>query len=694
MENDLYHTVNSQIVNLKKLVKIFYIIKPLLPRGIQLVIRRFIASRKLKKYSTIWPIDSRAGQCPPQWPGWPRGKKFALALMHDVDTQKGHDNCHKLMDLEESLGIRSVINIVPERYTISSELLKEIKRRGFGLGVHGLNHDGKLFLSQDIFIKNAQKINEYLHKWGSRGFSSPSMHHKLEWMHHLDIDYSVSTFDTDPFEPQPDAVCTIFPFVVENDSSHKSFVELPYTLPQDFTLFIILREKGIDIWKKKLDWIAQKGGMALVNIHPDYINFNGNIRRKEEYPQRLIQEFIEYVKSRYEHDCWFATTQDIAEFWKKTYPFSLKNSVAVSPLKKENIMPAALKQKKKTIWIDLDNTPHVVFFKPIIKELESRGYHIVVSARDCFQVCGLADLMKVNYTRIGKHYGKHKLLKGAGLIIRALQLIPFAMKAKPSLTLSHGSRSQLFLSKLLGLKSILIFDYEHAKTLWIQSPTWHFAPKVVVDELKGTENSGYYSYPGIKEDVYVPDFVPDLAIREQLGVLNDEIMITVRPPATEAHYHNPEAEMLLQSAINLLVSNNKTRVIMVPRNDKQKNDLMHEYPELFAKKKLIVPPKVVDGLNLLWNSDLVISGGGTMNREAAALGVPVYSIFRGPLGSVDKYLEKENRLVMLRSPADVEQKLKIKSRSRSLDSNESRDRKAITTIVENIITLYENKCKK
>ncbi|MBN1308719.1 MAG: DUF354 domain-containing protein [Chitinispirillaceae bacterium] len=350
-------------------------------------------------------------------------------------------------------------------------------------------------------------------------------------------------------------------------------------------------------------------------------------------------------------------------------------------------------QKNKTIWIDLDNTPHVVFFKPIIRELESRGYHIVVSARDCFQVCGLADLVGIKYSRIGKHYGKNKLIKGVGLIIRSVQMIPFALKVKPLLALSHGSRSQLLLSKFLRLKSIVIYDYEHSKELWITKPTWHFAPKVVTDELKVGTVEGYYSYPGIKEDVYVPDFVPDESLRRQFGISREDIMVTIRPPATEAHYHNPEAEQLLRTVIKHLIASSETRIIMLPRNDRQKETIVREWHTLFADKKIRIPLQVVDGLNLIWNSDLVISGGGTMNREAAALLVPVYSIFRGPLGSVDRYLEQEKRLFMLRSEEEVVKKIIIRQRDRSGDDFKKQKREACNVIINNIVFLCDTMFK-
>ena len=140
------------------------------------------------------------------WQGWPEGKKFALVLSHDVDTTEGYKNVLNVADLEERLGFRSSFNFVPERYgKISLALLDELRRRGFGVGVHGLKHDGKLFLSKRSFDRQAQRINAYLKEWNTQGFTSPSMHHRLDWMTALNIKYSISTFDTDPFEPQPDS---------------------------------------------------------------------------------------------------------------------------------------------------------------------------------------------------------------------------------------------------------------------------------------------------------------------------------------------------------------------------------------------------------------------------------------------------------------------------------------------------------
>lgn len=294
--------------------KPFYHLKPFIPRPLQITIRRLIAKYKKKKYKHIWPIDPKAGRKPENWRGWPDNKKFAFIIQHDVDTQKGHDSCYKLMEIEKGLNLRSLFSIVPERYNVSSELRKDIIEQGFGLGVHGLKHDGKLFSSEDYFRESAIKINQYMKEWNISGFTSPSMHHNLDWMHYLNIKYSTSTFDTDPFEPDPEGVGTIFPFFVQRNKNHKGFVELPYTLPQDHLLFIILKEKNIDIWKKKLNWIVEQGGMALLNTHPDYMNFISTRLNSEEYPVQLYIEFLEYVMRKYENQYWHALPREVAGF--------------------------------------------------------------------------------------------------------------------------------------------------------------------------------------------------------------------------------------------------------------------------------------------------------------------------------------------------------------------------------------------
>jgi len=298
--------------------KIFYTLKPLIPRSVQIFLRRKLINIQRKKFKDAWPILHSAAAKPDNWKGWPEDKQFALVLTHDVELQGGHDKCKQLLQLEKELGFKSSFNFVPERYKVSPELRKYITEQGFEVGVHGLYHDGKLFQSKDIFDERSKKINNYIKEWNSKGFRAPAMHHNLEWIRELNIEYDLSTFDTDPFEPQSDGVGTIFPFWIEGNGTKNSYVELPYTLVQDFTLFILMKEKSIRIWKEKLDWIAKNGGMALLNVHPDYINFE-NKTRLEEFPVQYYSDFLKYVKETYAGKYWNTLPSEIALYFKRTY---------------------------------------------------------------------------------------------------------------------------------------------------------------------------------------------------------------------------------------------------------------------------------------------------------------------------------------------------------------------------------------
>ena len=342
----------------------------------------------------------------------------------------------------------------------------------------------------------------------------------------------------------------------------------------------------------------------------------------------------------------------------------------------------------KKVWIDLDNSPHVPFFVPIIEELKIRGYSVLVTARDCFQVCELIALHGVQHKRIGRHYGKSRVLKLAGLGVRALQLAPAVLSEKPDVALSHGSRSQLVLSTLLRIPSIVICDYEFVRGFEIIRPSCMMYPEVIPSSFT---KSRVMKYPGIKEDVYIPRFKPDPAITAYLKLSRDDLVVTLRPPANEAHYHNPESDVLLEAVLNRLSVRPHTKVVLLPRNQKQEAAIRKTWPALFASGSIIVPDHAVDGLNLIWYSDLVISGGGTMNREAAALGVPVYSIFRGEIGAVDRYLAAAGRLVMVKSEEDVRTKILLQHRHRPAEP-EKADSGALKKIVDNVVSVIETTC--
>jgi hypothetical protein len=299
--------------------KTYYFLKPAIPWTIRIQIRRLIANRLRKQFSESWPILPSAAQLPEGWPGWPNGKQFAFVVTHDVEGARGLAQCRKLAALDDALGIRAAFNFVPEgEYRVPDTLLTYLKREGFEVGVHDLYHDGSLYRSSKHFQEQARQINQYLQGWGSSGFRSGFMFHDLEWLHELDVLYDASTFDTDPFEPQPDGVGTIFPFWVQRNGS-KGYVELPYTLPQDSTLFVLLKETTIDLWTKKLDWIASHGGMALMIIHPDYISFDGK-PKSSEYPADLYERLLKYVVTRYGDACWYALPREIAGFTAQIKP--------------------------------------------------------------------------------------------------------------------------------------------------------------------------------------------------------------------------------------------------------------------------------------------------------------------------------------------------------------------------------------
>lgn len=324
--------------------RFYYNLKPVLPAGFRMMVRRWFARRALKKHHDVWPIKPGTEKPPDGWQGWPGGKQFAVVLTHDVESEVGLARVKQLAELEMKLGFRSSFNLIPEgSYTVPLALRSWLTDNGFEVGVHDLHHDGKLYTSRQAFQEKAVQINRYLKEWGAVGFRSGFMFHNLDWLHDLEIEYDSSTFDTDPFEPQPDGVDTIFPFWVNGSgvkcearsakgqeqsakgqhpfpvlrplsSGRSGYVELPYTLPQDFTLFVLLREKASVIWRDKLSRIAASGGMALVNVHPDYLQHrcgppNPGICLVQHY-----RDFLEYARSRCAADAWLALPHEVAQF--------------------------------------------------------------------------------------------------------------------------------------------------------------------------------------------------------------------------------------------------------------------------------------------------------------------------------------------------------------------------------------------
>lgn len=295
---------------------LYYLFKPLIPRSAIFQLRHKYNRLLNRKSASEWPIDSRYVKF--QWEIlrqllilsekqevtfrylWPQGKRFAFILTHDIETAEGQRLAPVLADMEETLGFHSMFNFVPELYPLDWGLVRELKERGFEIGVHGLKHDNKLFDSYEHFVQRSISINEYLRLFDARGFRAPLTIRNPEWMQLLDMEYDLSFFDTDPFEPIPGGVMSIWPFAIGR------FTELPYTLPQDSTLYKIMGENSPRIWLEKIDFIEQYHGMALVIVHPDY--------SAEGRTREIYQTFLNTMRERAGY--WHALPGEAVSWWK------------------------------------------------------------------------------------------------------------------------------------------------------------------------------------------------------------------------------------------------------------------------------------------------------------------------------------------------------------------------------------------
>ena len=317
--------------------RFYYAVKPLLPWRLRMAARRFVALRARERTRDVWPIKASAGTKPPGWTHWPEQKQFALVLTHDVEGPEGLAQIRRLAEVEMELGFRSCFNLIPAGpYAVPADLRHWLVSNGFEVGVHDLHHDGTLFSGRHGFNHQAKRINQHLKDWGAVGFRAGFMLRNLDWIHDLEIQYDASTFDTDPFEPQSDGTDRIFPFWISQPApagssaasiprraadgtlepfNPKGYVELPYTLPQDSTLFLLLKEKSPAIWINKLDWLAQKGGMALVNVHPDYINFGPGPDSSRQYSIEHYASLLRHAKANYAGAYWNPLPRDLAKWY-------------------------------------------------------------------------------------------------------------------------------------------------------------------------------------------------------------------------------------------------------------------------------------------------------------------------------------------------------------------------------------------
>ncbi|HYR77138.1 MAG TPA: DUF354 domain-containing protein [Pyrinomonadaceae bacterium] len=307
------------------------------------------------------------------------------------------------------------------------------------------------------------------------------------------------------------------------------------------------------------------------------------------------------------------------------------------------------------IWIDLANSPHVPFFRALIPEFVARGHQIEITARDFAQTVELAAKAGMTPHVIGGHGGGSITGKAGNLVGRAAALRKWARDRGFDLAVSHNSYAQIAAAAALGIRSATLMDYEHQPANHL---AFRLASRVIVPrafpsaELKkyGASTRKVKRYEGTKEDVYLADFVPEPAFAEtllRLGITGEDVLVVARPPAREALYHRFENE-LFDELLAYLSSRDGVKIILLPRSDTQRED--------FAARKspnMIIPRETLDGSNLIAHADLVISAGGTMNREAAALGVPAFSVYAGKWAAIDEELMREGRLNRVQSREEI-----------------------------------------
>jgi predicted glycosyltransferase len=297
------------------------------------------------------------------------------------------------------------------------------------------------------------------------------------------------------------------------------------------------------------------------------------------------------------------------------------------------------------IWVDLTNSPHVLVMRPVIRALEGRGAQVLVTARDFAQTLGLCERLGIEHEAIGRHRGGRLSAKGLGLASRSLALARWGRGRRFDAALGHGSNDITVAAKLLGIPSATTFDYEWAKVQ--HNVNCRLARRVVVPDAIPPERLAPYGttaaklrrYPGLKEEYYLADFEPDAGVVAELGLAAGEPIAVVRTPPAVSLYHRFEHPLFAQLLERL---REQAQVVVLPRTAEQR-------AELAAAGGFVVPERAIDAQSLVALSDLVVSAGGTMNREAVALGTPVWTTFEGRLGAVDERLIADGRLRRLTS---------------------------------------------
>jgi predicted glycosyltransferase len=299
------------------------------------------------------------------------------------------------------------------------------------------------------------------------------------------------------------------------------------------------------------------------------------------------------------------------------------------------------------IWVDLTNSPHVLVMRPLIEAMRADGHEVEVTARDFAQTIQLLERFGMEHTQIGRHRGSKLRDKAAGLFDRSLALTRWARKRRFDIAMGHGSNDVSVAAKLLRVPSATAFDYEWAKVQ--HSVNCRLCRAVVVPKAIPEDRLYRYGargkvrpYEGLKEEYYLADFEPDEAVLGELGLDRAQPIVVVRTPPEVSLYHRFEND-LFRGVLERLRGH---QAVVLPRTQAQRE-------ELARAGGFVVPERAIDAQSLIAFSDLMISAGGTMNREAVALGTPVYTTFEGRLGAVDELLLREGRMQRLSNPDEI-----------------------------------------
>jgi predicted glycosyltransferase len=306
------------------------------------------------------------------------------------------------------------------------------------------------------------------------------------------------------------------------------------------------------------------------------------------------------------------------------------------------------------VWIDMTASAHVLVFRPLIERMRARGDGVEITARDYAQTLQLLELHGLEATVLGRHGGRSRVGKAHALASRLWALKRWAKGRGHDVALAHGSHELTITARRLGIPSATTFDYEFA---WLQHQLGcRAATRVVVpDSIPPARLARYgarppklLQYPGLKEEYYLADFEPDQKVLDALGVDSERALVVLRPPPDVSLYHR-HSNPLFPQTLEHVGRRDDVHAVVLPRTDEQR-----DFVRGLALPSVIVPERAVDAQSLIAFSDVVVSAGGTMNREAVALGVPVYTTYGGRLGGVDEQLIREGRLRPLTDPRALE----------------------------------------